>query len=237
MINGFSYKYFNSWMTWYVGVYIIFVALSPLLYKLIDAPKKAVLFFVCSTVFGWLLNFLLVRYCGVLSDDWFFYGWLPRQLPVFALGIIVYHFSKADSFQSIKYSIGVLIFILSVGFILSLCAFTSPLELHVRYGVLLMAFSFLLFSRQWRCLNWLNAIGNNSYGIYLFHGCLIWLFNIFADYCQMNHASLLSFLLYYALLTFISFLVSVVVHSLIEKPILAFTIAKEVNYSKQKQRA
>ena len=43
-VNGFSYQYFNSWMTWYIGVLVIFIAIAPLLYRLINTLKKPLFF-------------------------------------------------------------------------------------------------------------------------------------------------------------------------------------------------
>ena len=220
-INGFSYHYFNSWMTWYIGVYVIFIAIAPLLHRCINSLKRAILFFTISAIFGWSLNIFLVRFCGVMSDDWFFYGWLPRQLPAFALGIITFHISKADSYRKIRKSIMSLIFVLSTGFLLSLCAFTSPLEPHIQYGVLLLVFSHILFSRPWKCLNWIKSIGDQSYGIYLFHGCLIWVINTIAERGHWEYnESILKLLIYYIVLIISSYIASLVINHVVEKPFI-----------------
>lgn len=222
-INGFSYKYFNPWMTWYIGVYVMFVAIAPLIHKYINSAKKAIIFFTVTAILGWLINYILVLFCGVLNDDWFFYGWLPRQLPVFALGIVFYYFMTVDSLPAIGKSIPVFVFVVSAGFLISMVAFTSPLELHVRYGILLTCFCFILFNRQWRFFECLKPLGNQSLGIYLFHGCLITIFNALGNSIQLNRSSLLVFLLYYICLVSASFIVSLLVNRFVEKPFFKLT--------------
>lgn len=222
-INGFSYKYFNSWMTWYIGVYVMFVAIVPLLHRFINSAKKAIIFFTVTAILGWLINYILVMFCGVLIDDWFFYGWLPRQLPVFALGIVLYYFMIAESIHKIGKSISVFAFVVSAGFLISMVAFTSPIELHVRYGILLTCFCLILFKQPWMFFNFLKPFGKNSLGIYLFHGCLITIFNAIGNSLQINRSSLLVFFLYYICLVLVSFLVSKLVNRLVEKPFFKLT--------------
>lgn len=220
-INGFSYEYFNPWMTWYVGVLVMFYAIAPLLYRYINSIKKSIVFFVLAACFGWLLNYILVVFCGVLSDDWFFYGWLPRQLPVFSLGIILYHFYNAPSLHDIRHSIATFAFVVAIGFLLSMCAFTSPLELHVRYAILLLLFSGTLFTRLKIKLDWLSRLGDLSYGIYLFHGCINALcVNLLIKRFDVYRDSTWAFLIYYILLIVLSFFVAKIVNVLVERPFL-----------------
>lgn len=222
-INGFSYKYFNSWMTWYIGVYVMFVALAPLIHKYINSAKKAIVFFTATAFIGWLINYVLVSFCGVLSDDWFFYGWLPRQLPVFALGIVLYYFMMTDSFLNIGKSILVFTFVISSGFLISMVAFTSPIELHVRYGILLTCLCFILFKQPWKFFGFLKPFGKYSLGIYLFHGCLITIFNAIGNSLQINRSSIPVLFLYYICLVLVSFSVSILVNKLVEKPFFKLT--------------
>ncbi len=222
-INGFSYKYFNSWMTWYIGVYVMFVAIVPLIHRFINSTKKAIVFFTVTAIVGWLINYILVSFCGVYSDDWFFYGWLPRQLPVFALGIVFYYFMMADSIQKISKSVSVFVFVVSAGFLISMVAFTSPLELHVRYGILLTCLCFILFNQTWKFFEFLKPFGKYSLGIYLFHGCLITIFNAIGNSLQINRSSLLVLFLYYICLVLASFLLSILVNRFVEKPFFKLT--------------
>ena len=49
-LNGFSYHYVNPWMNWYIGTLVVFLVIAPLLKRLIDTPKKSVLFFAFSRI-------------------------------------------------------------------------------------------------------------------------------------------------------------------------------------------
>ena len=225
-INGFSYHYFSIWATWYIGILVIFYIVVPLLHRYINTMKKAVILFTVATLLGWGLNRILMPYLSVSDDDWFFYGWFPHQFPLFAIGIILFYITQVKALKDVKRPLMVFLFVVVVGFLLSLCTTVSPVETHIQYGILLLLFSFILFSQPWRWLGWLNPLGNYSYGIYLFHICLLKLFRVAIYRLNICETSVWTFIACYILMVVLSLLLAKVVNTCIEKPFSNFTKEK-----------
>lgn len=222
-LNGFSYHYINPWINWYVGDLVIFLALAPLLYRWINTVKKTVWFFVVSMVFAWLSSRVLTRF-GI-DTSWYFYFWFPNQLPVLAIGMMFYHFQK-NSFVGCKNSILTLAFVVSTCLLLSFFFFTTPMELHVRYGLFLFIFAYTLFNNSGKWFNWLKVLGDNSYGIYLYHCCLLAVFDYAVNKYEINKVSVLSFICYYVLLVIVSLAFARLANVLLEKPFFRFMKTK-----------
>lgn len=217
-INGFSYNHFNIYATWYIGILVIFYIFAPLLHRYINSIKKGIIFFAVTMLIGWVLNLILIPALGVCRDDWFFYGWFPHQLPTFAIGIVFYYFTKASSLRSERNSIMVLLFVVAIGFLMSMCTIFSPMEIHIQYGIILLSFTYILFTQRWKCFDWLKPLGNYSYGIYLFHICLLKLFSVATYRLGLSQNSIAVFLSYFILLVALSLLVAFLANKFIEKP-------------------
>ena len=214
-LNGFSYNFINPWVNWYIGDLVIFLVVAPLLFRWINTVKKSVWFFVVSMVFAWLSSLVLVR-VGV-DTSWYFYFWFPNQLPVLAIGMMYYHFQK-NSFVECKNSILTLGFVVSTCILLSFFLFTTPMELHVRYGLFLFVFAYVLFNNSGKWFNWLKVLGDNSYGIYLYHWCLIPIFDLVMRKYGVDQTLIVSFVCYYVLLVLFSLLFAKFANILFEKP-------------------
>ena len=219
-LNGFSYQYINPWLNWYIGDLVIFWVLAPFLFRWISTVKKSVWFFVLSMVVAWLSNLVLEGF-GV-DTSWYFYFWFPHQLPVLVIGMMFYQFQKS-SFVTSKMSVLTLAFVVSTCMLLSFFLFsTSPMELHVRYGLFLFVFAYLLFNYSGKWFNWLKLLGDNSYGIYLFHGCLLAVFDYAVNKYDISKESIPNFICYYVLLVLVSLAFAKTANLLFEKPFFKF---------------
>lgn len=225
-INGFTYRYFSVWATWYIGILVIFYIIAPFLYQFINTAKKAVILFTIATLFGWGLNGILIQYLNVSKDDWFFYGWFPHQFPLFTLGIVLFYFIQAKSLVDIKQPLMVFLFAVATGFLLSLCTTISPFEIHIQYGILLLLISIILFSQRWQWLDWLKPLGKYSYGIYLLHICLLKPVSVAIYRLHICETSIWAFSICYILIVMLSLLVAKVVNKYFEKPFFYFTVNK-----------
>ena len=223
-LNGFSYHFINPWMNWYIGDLVIFLIIAPFLKKIINTTKKAIILFTISVLVGSLSTFILERH-GV-DTGWYFYFWFPRQFPTLAVGIVFYFLEKYKEDSSITNSFYTFLFVVSFGFLLSKC-WKNILENHVQYGILLLAFSYTLFNKveSWRIFNWLKILGDNSYGIYLYHGCLLPIIVGIINKSGFNKTSY-NFFLCYISVCCISLLISKLVNIVIEKPFWKFTKRK-----------
>lgn len=223
-LNGFSYHYINPWMNWYVGDLVIFLALAPLLKKLIDTPKKSVILFTVSIFVGSLSTYILAK-AGV-DTGWYFYFWFPRQFPVLAAGIVFFFLEKNKHDEQIKNTFFTFVFVVAFGFLISK-SWKPILENHVQYGILLLAFTYTLFYKfdTRNLFNWLKMLGDNSYGIYLYHGCLLPIIGGLINKIDFSRSSY-SFIICYISVLCLSLLISKIVNFVIEKPFWNFTKLK-----------
>jgi peptidoglycan/LPS O-acetylase OafA/YrhL len=88
----------NSWMVvpggWSIGVEFTFYMLFPLMVSLVKGARSGVAFFLLSFVFAgvansFAYNFLVPQYGDTATSN-FVYFWLPNQLPIFALGTLLF---------------------------------------------------------------------------------------------------------------------------------------------------
>lgn len=218
-LNGFSFHHINPWMNWYVGDLIIFIAVSPILKKIVNTPKKAVGLFAISVLVASLSTFILGK-IGIY-DGWYFYFWFPHQFPLLALGIVFYFFQK-ESLENIKNSICTFLFIIALGVLLEK-SWKPVFETHVEYGILLLIFTYTLFSKveTGKIFDWLKVLGDNSYGIYLYHGCLLPIICKLIENYGFSESSY-NFIICYLLLLVLSLLCSKVTNIILEKPFYGF---------------
>lgn len=219
--NAFSYHHFNPWVNWYIGTLVLFLAIAPVIHKWINTPLRAVIFFGILLVFAWGLRLFLSN-LGIPYYDFYVYCSLPIQLPVMALGIVFYHFTKADNIYSISKPLKVFCFIISICLLLTLCTSIKIMEFHVIMGLLLLILSVSSFNNSCKATRFLSILGKNSYGIYLFHWCLITIFTEVSSSLGINTSSLITFFIYYILLLLLSLLCAFLVNKYIEKPFLGF---------------
>lgn len=219
-LNGFSYHFVNPWMNWYVGDLVIFLALAPLLKKLIDTPKKSVILFTISIFVGSLSTYILSKVGA--STGWYFYFWFPRQFPVLAAGIVFFFLEKNKDDEKIKNTFFTFMFVISFGFLISK-SWKPIFENHVQYGILLLAFAYTLFNKveTGKTFNWLKILGDNSYGIYLYHGCLLPIIGGLINKIGFSKSSY-SFILCYISVFCLSLIISRIVNILIEEPFWNF---------------
>lgn len=217
--NGFSYAYNNPWGNWYIGNLFIFLVMAPFLRKLVNTSKKAVILFAVSALFSSLTIFFMEK--KGIDTSWYFYFWFPRQFPLMAIGIVFFYFEK-DGFESSLNSIYTFLFLIISGFLLSFC-WNTFIEKHVQYGLLLISFCYILFNKleSGRLFFLLKKLGDNSYGMYLFHICILPLISFFIKKLDIRNSSF-CFILCYILVLLFSYIISRAVNIFIEKPLFSY---------------
>lgn len=218
--NAFSYLHFNPWVNWYIGTLVLYIAIAPVIHKWINTPLRSIMFFGISLIFAWVLRLILSIH-GIPNYDFFIYCSLPIQLPVIALGIVLYYFMKADNMYSISRPLKVFCNIISLFLLLTLCTSIEIIEFHVIMGLLLLILSVSSFNNTCKATKFLSILGKNSYGIYLLHWCLITIFTEVSSRLCINTSSLITFFVYYILLLLLSLICAILVNKYIEKPILS----------------
>lgn len=219
--NGFSPKYFNPWFNWYIGTLVVFYIIAPLIHKWINNAMRAVWFFLGSLILSKVTLYLMA--CIGFNDGSYLYGWLPRQLPVISLGFVFYYLSIKES----KKAASLFAIIVSICLCFSICTSFKIMETHVTAGLLLYVITSVAFNHSSKWINWLRPIGEYSYGVYLFHGCLLLkAFRVVSNRIGIDYSSLGMFFVYFFLLFVISMIISFLVNRYIEKPLFRFTKEK-----------
>jgi peptidoglycan/LPS O-acetylase OafA/YrhL len=165
---------------WSVGIEMLFYLMIPILCKYIDSLKKAILLFIISLLISVTVNhyflkdtlFFLNSLFGSIND-WALYFWLPNQLPVFILGIILYYINKNIAFS---FSSGQKMIIASIVLFIGFCFFKFD-ENYAYYFIkreYIYALMFLLFAigtyttnNKWIVNSLIQKIGVVSFSMYL----------------------------------------------------------------------
>lgn len=191
---------------WSIGVEMLFYLLIPFLFKSISSLKRAVLVFVLAFLFSIMVNHYFLNqtssFLHFLWQDynkWALYFWLPNQLPVFILGIILYHINKNFEFSV---SLGQLLLLVSIIFFLGLSFVKFNLEYpfyfikrEYIYSVIFLLISIGVYTTQNKLVinDFIQKIGIVSFSMYLNHFLIIsflgYLFNgfrkVWIDFLKM----------------------------------------------------
>ncbi|MEY8326739.1 acyltransferase [Lachnospiraceae bacterium 54-11] len=195
-LHGINPYYINSIIggEWYLAVLVLFFLLAPCLYKYINSLKRAGALFVFSAVAGYCLNRVMLGIVPVMDEyiwgEYIKVFWMPTQLPVLVLGIILYFLVndknsiiiKKQGNRKLSYSI------LICGLIMTVA---QLYEIHAlfkvsRFITWALCFFIIIISQVIYESVVINnvifkSIGRLSYPIYLFHLRLI---TIFEKYIQ-----------------------------------------------------
>lgn len=190
LLHGFNPYYINSILgiEWYLADLAIFYLIAPFLYRKITSFKRA-LCFLAATVLG--VSCIQDIACALIpqADAYLFETYINTfcflaQLPVFAIGICLYHLRReAECFVNLqhkkRYSYAILI--LCTGMIIGLMYRPIQTKSLWEYTVFALCFFGIIISQMFhKCPVIENQIfrkiGQNSYAIYLFHYLFIKLY-------------------------------------------------------------
>ena len=204
---------------WTVQVEMFFYIFIPFLFKLLSTKKRAIYFFVVS----WLGYLALERILMSLETTAFQpYLVFQNQIPVFALGIILYHILRENTAvvkRSYLFSIELGVYL---GLIFLLSKWTSLLSETILISLFFSGLILLMSSKKIPLLQ--NKItmlyGKVSYSLYLWHFIIILFF--WYIYRVTSHfwgaPQLLSFVIIYFTTALIGLLVSWFSFNYLEKP-------------------
>ena len=172
---------------WSIGVEMLFYLLIPILFKYINSLKKAIIIFLATFILSILINHIYLSYTTLFFHSiWFkinpysFYFWLPNQLPVFILGIILYYIKKNIT---LSFQLGQMILILSIFLFLIFCVFKFSLEYpfyfikkEYIYGLIFVMFAIGTYTSKNKIIinNLIQKIGVVSFSMYLNHFLIVW---------------------------------------------------------------
>jgi peptidoglycan/LPS O-acetylase OafA/YrhL len=184
---------------WTVEVEMIFYLFIPWLFKIVSSLRRAVLFFFFTLIGYFALNYLFVIYTPLRQYS--LYLEFPNQIPVFALGILIFHITREYELKVLRpYLILFLLLIyLFLAVILSnhLVFLPQPILVSLFFGGLVLLMSakpvFIIENKV------AKFIGKISYSLYLWHFIIILFFwYLFKATSRFgNMPQLLSFLIIY----------------------------------------
>jgi peptidoglycan/LPS O-acetylase OafA/YrhL len=222
-VHGFNPYWINSLVPggWSIAVEMVFYAIFPFLFTWIKNSNGAFIFLnitlLIKLVFQEFFHYFTFISEPYLWREFLFY-YLPCQLPIFALGIIL--FFLIEDINNIKLVSPKVLFLFLILLPLQVGSTFDFLYLnHIVFGILFVIFGVVLSKGKLRFISnpILRYIGKISFSMYIIHFIVIsWLtkFHLidFCDYYLMN------FSLRFLLILLISMFISTISYHLIEIP-------------------
>ncbi len=237
-LHGLSPYWINSFVPggWSITVEMMFYMLFPFLFKKIKNYNDALIFLNVSLIVKLFFQEFLQYFVSIpdaLIWREFLYYYLPCQLPIFALGLVMYFVIENRSVLADLNSKMILLFLVLLP--LQIGSHFDFLYLnHIIFGVLFVFFGFLLSKGKLKFFSNVvtRYVGKISFSIYIIHFIVIsWLarFNL-VDFCDYY---LLNFLIRFLVITSLSVVLSSLSYNWIEIPFQNF--AKKLISKREKE--
>lgn len=214
---------------WSIAVEMIFYLLIPLLFRKINTLKRGIIFLLSCIGHSLLLKiglrFFITNYTSIEYaplESWFLYFWLPNQLPVFAMGILLYLLLKnKPSFALQPATINILLVTaLSALVLIIIGSFYFNIYFlyseHLLISLVFALFVFILSQKRipFFVNKYTMALGKVSFSLYLVHFIVI----RFAAYAvnRIIDNSYIALLSIFILTVLIGYLISHQLYQLIE---------------------
>ncbi len=229
-MHGFYPWHINAInINWYVGTLVIYILLSPILYKALNSLEKSVTAFVVAM----FLSQIVIKLSGMVNfgDDNYIWNtyWgnfsFIAQFPIFILGIILYHLCNTLNLTDIirnfylnqtrLNSLKLLSYASTIGILMILVIFLNSQDNLILFAIMFAGLFFInmVYPTKMVCNTVFSHLGKYSYGIYLFHYIIIM-------YMNSGKITLTCYreLLFTIILLF-SYVLSVLCNVFIEKPL------------------
>ena len=232
-LNGFNPHWINSIVegSWSIAIEMLFYLTIPLLFKYIKNINQAILFFMLSMVFSFYLNIIFMRNPLIENEAlWgeYLFFYFPNQLPIFAIGIIMYFICfKTDKIGEISGNTillfgGLLYIQLSLGYLF--------LSFHIFYGIIFLIVGLTLYRYKNKLLvnSFLSYVGKLSYSIYLNHAAVLFLMYKL-NFTTFFNMGITDYSIRFLFLLFFTIILSYLTHRFVELPSQKFG-NKLINY-------
>ncbi len=206
---------------WSIAVEMIFYLALPYLFSRIKNSGQALNFFILSLLIRFVLQELLFRYPLIGSDRlWtsYLYFYFPSQLPIFALGILMYFLisGKKEAVQFSGKSLLVLCLMIVAQMATSII-FIFPK--HILFGIAFLFLGIGISKYNFKpIVNPLICfIGRISFSMYLVHFAVLYWFtklNFINYFAEGN----LNYLIRYFLVCMVSIIISTLLYYSVELP-------------------
>jgi len=226
-LHGFSPHYINSIVPggWSIGIEMFFYLLIPILFKRINSITSSVHFLIIALLFK-VAAFYFIKlpiFSSIQADGSFIYFWFPNQLPIFALGFVLYFYLRDDLKPSnqLNKALLTIIGLIIISTVTALPIFSNHFIIASAFaiGIALLKKSKLdIYLEQ----SVLLFIGRISYSAYLCQYGLIFLLRKinFYNFLPNNslYSSYINFGINFIILTCATLITAHILHSIIEEP-------------------
>lgn len=193
MVHSLFPRFANSIasLEWYLGTLWVFYLLSPLLYRLLSSFRKTFAAFVLLCGVSCLSDTFLLTIVPSSSDSYIYSSFVGffflHQLPVYVLGILLYHCSVLlyESHTNERKKRLVSYVLQCLFWLLLVLQCTQPFSFGIFSstiicGILMfgLCFSQVLYATFPFTVSALAFLGKHSYGIYLFHFIILCKYDI-----------------------------------------------------------
>lgn len=222
-LHGFNPYWITSLVPggWSIAVEMTFYALVPLLFTYLTTLNRAFLFFISTLLVRAVLHVFLADHPLISSFflwSQYLYFYFPAQLPVFALGILMYFIVVEKEMEILSGKLlllfcGIMLFQFSTGIILLL-------PKHILFGIAFLLLGVALSRYRFSLLvnPVINYIGKISYSMYLIHFAVLYWLSHFHLVDFFTHG-LLNYLARFLLVIGCSVVISTLTYRLIEVPL------------------
>lgn len=167
---------------WSVAIEMIFYFLIPFLFNKIRSLHAAIFWFIGTVFLSIIVNSIagyLIRNYTTLDYShekiWYLYFWLPNQLPVFMLGIVLYHLLKRN--YAVNKTTGYIIVTACVASMVTMFYAIRAYQVedlvpeHIVVGVFFLLIVFAMSQSQLVLLEnkFTRYIGKLSFSMYVWH--------------------------------------------------------------------
>lgn len=225
-LHGFNPYWINSLVPggWSIAVEMTFYLLLPFIFQKVNNSNTALIFFIFTLLLKSILYFVfvnnpLVSDLRLWNEYLFFY--FPNQLPVFALGILMYFcITESENNRSLNLS-GKVLLILVFIILLQLVTGIKDLFLsnHILFGIAFLIFGIALSKYKPKLLvnPVVNYIGKLSFSMYLVHFAVLYWLKRF-DLINYTENVELNYIIRFYIVVLITLAFSSLTYKLIEVP-------------------
>jgi peptidoglycan/LPS O-acetylase OafA/YrhL len=208
---------------WSIAVEMNFYLLLPMLWYSIRSIQAAFWWLLCSLLVLPLLTWSAMRAFHLENDgSLYLERWLPSQMPVFLLGILLFYTIKKLGTEYRSTSAGRIFFALSIFVIISLRGYYSsrflPQPVAISCGLWFLALSLHLWPNPLLVNPLMRFIGKVSYSAYITHFIALFIVIDVFSHSFYKMSELGRFLLLIICTLPLTLLFSFVTHRLIELP-------------------
>lgn len=226
-INGINPYWMNSIVPggWSITVEFSFYLLIPVIVRIANNFDRATIALYVSLVIKAVFSIFLYRYQLIASEtlwDEYLFLYLPNQLPVFMLGIVLYYYLTEE-----MHNASGKIFVIVAPLLLFNRISVPYIDVGLAmWGLLFFGMAVLLFLylKNSQLIMILAYVGKISYSMYLVHFAVLHWFDKlhFLDFFHRSneYLAILNFTVRYILVCIVTVLFSSLTYLWIEKPII-----------------